>query len=276
MKEFIGEENIAIVIVTYNPIISILRENVEHYSEKFKVIISDNNSKNVESVLKCFSENKNVILIKHKKNVGIAKAQNDAIKFLFDKYDEVNFFCFFDQDSFLENRNVIKLKEELKDQKKEKVAIIGPNHGSLQKNMGNLIEVNQIISSGSIVEKKVFEDIGFFLEKLFIDFVDYEWCWRAKKKGYKIFMDCSIVLKHQIGLNKKSIKFGKIVVQPRRLYFVFRNCLYLLKSGKIIQSQRKKWYYFLFKQIIFNIIFGDKRLLRFKMIVKGCLESNKV
>jgi len=36
-------------------------------------------------------------------------------------------------------------------------------------------------------------------EDLFIDWVDFEWCWRARKKGYKIIGNANVVITHQLG-----------------------------------------------------------------------------
>ncbi|END16895.1 putative rhamnosyltransferase domain protein, partial [Escherichia coli P0301867.8] len=40
------------------------------------------------------------------------------------------------------------------------------------------------MSSGSLTKVDVFKKIGLFDEDLFIDYVDYEWGWRALEKNF--------------------------------------------------------------------------------------------
>ena len=37
----------------------------------------------------------------------------------------------------------------------------------------------------NIINNNIILDVGLMDESLFIDWVDFEWCWRAKSKGYK-------------------------------------------------------------------------------------------
>ena len=43
-----------------------------------------------------------------------------------------------------------------------------------------------VITSGSFIPISIFNDVGFMREELFIDFVDIDWCLRARAKGYEI------------------------------------------------------------------------------------------
>ena len=56
--------------------------------------------------------------------------------------------------------------------------------------------VSYTISSGSLIRKEVFEEVGLMNEDLFIDFVDNELCWRAKFFGYKIFISSRAKMNH--------------------------------------------------------------------------------
>lgn len=38
---------------------------------------------------------------------------------------------------------------------------------------------HHVMSSGSIIPLKKFREVGLYNDKLFIDFVESEWCWRA-------------------------------------------------------------------------------------------------
>lgn len=50
------------------------------------------------------------------------------------------------------------------------------------RNMGRIVQVKSLISSGSFVSTDILRQVGGMDETLFIDMVDSEWCWRAAHK----------------------------------------------------------------------------------------------
>ena len=133
-----------------------------------------------------------------------------------------------------------------------KVIAIGPSLVDVTRNeiydTGNLVNIRDsyyrtttLISSGMLVPVVAFEDIGYFDERLFIDYVDHDWCWRANSKGYICCMDMSIKIKHKVG--KKSIKFFGlpfIISSPNRYYFQYRNSIWLQKRNYVPFSWKIK------------------------------------
>ena len=68
-------------IVSFNPDISRLEENINAiYSQVDKIIIVDNNSKNVSDINTITDKLKNVFLINNNNNFGIAKALNQIME----------------------------------------------------------------------------------------------------------------------------------------------------------------------------------------------------
>ena len=97
----------------------------------------------------------------------------------------------------------------------------------------NLISADFLISSGSFYPVSIFDEIGMFIEELFIDHVDTEWCLRAISHGYKIFGVSGVVMDHSLGEGDLSFKFFKKFNHPThkpfRLYYVVRNSLKLYR-----------------------------------------------
>ncbi|AUJ29490.1 glycosyltransferase [Liquorilactobacillus hordei] len=271
----VSADTIGLIIVTFNPNLKVLKNSIEKFSENFKVVICDNNSENIKDINDLFRINSNVILLKHNENCGIAKAQNDAIKFIDKEYPRIDYFCFFDQDSYLEPSKIFFLCEKLDSLAKKKVAIIGPTQNVDSNQNIKMHAVRELISSGSVIQKNIFFDVGFFYEKLFIDFVDYEWCWRARKKGYKVFIEETTELHHQIGIDKNKKVIGRNIIPPFRLYYVFRNCICLIREKRILDKERKYWIIFLIKQIIFNSFFCPDRLTRINFMLHGIVDTKK-
>ncbi|TEB40741.1 glycosyltransferase family 2 protein, partial [Flavobacterium circumlabens] len=70
-----------------------------------------------------------------------------------------------------------------------------------------------VMTSGNIVNLKIHEKIGGFEEKLFIDYVDIEYCLKLKKEGYSIANLPNVLLQHELGDSKRtSFLFVKAIV----------------------------------------------------------------
>ena len=52
------------------------------------------------------------------------------------------------------------------------------------------------MTSGSFLNLKVYKEAGPFVDKLFIDYVDFEYCLRLKKKGFKIYKLNNTYMQH--------------------------------------------------------------------------------
>ncbi len=85
-----------------------------------------------------------------------------------------------------------------------------------------------VISSGSIVDVKTLNSVGMMLSSLFIDYVDFEWCWRAKYKGFVCGITHNVKLAHKVGRTSLSLGGYKVLVwSPVRYFYQCRNYLWL-------------------------------------------------
>src|SRR5690606_22933163 len=110
-----------------------------------------------------------------------------------------------------------------------------------------------IITSGTLLNLKSFVHVGKFDERLFIDGVDDEYCFRLQKSGYKVIQFENILLNHRLGKEVQVRNFGvgrkvtRNVFSAIRLYYMVRNYHLILKEyGKQFPGQRKKYYTELF------------------------------
>lgn len=174
-------------------------------------------------------------------NVGIAAAQNKGISAL----QEVgcDHALVLDQDSQLTSELILRLVEAMTNARHcfSRLAAVGPliicefNDAPVQPKFQkalarheNFAEVKQIIASGMLLSIHAFNEIGPKDEALFIDGVDHEWCWRARKKGYQIAQCLDIPMRHRQGDARHKVlgvtfKRGA----PVRLYYQVRNVLIL-------------------------------------------------
>lgn len=265
------------IIVTYNPELEILIQNIKELSKNIDRVIICNNSPNVSlAYLENFFDTLKVF--DFYENLGIAKAQNIGMQYAFN--NKAEFVIQFDQDSIV-SINMIKLLCEsflnLKN-KRVNVGVIGPipfNKDECIKKI-NISKIrykneNKIISSGMLIPKEVYLKNGGMKEEWFIDLVDYEFCWRLKKNKYKIIIDTGVSLPHRFGEgNIKLLKLYTIrKVKPFRLYYEFRNGLYYLKTSYIPFLEKIKCLIRLIMLIPISLIFFDDRRERFFFIRKG-------
>src|SRR5690606_36905073 len=91
-------------------------------------------------------------------------------------------------------------------------------------NEDECVDVDHLISSGCLISLDAIEKIGTFEESLFIDYVDTEWCWRARRKGFRLLGVGSAHMKHNLG-DDEFIAFGqpRTLHAPFRLYYQMRN-----------------------------------------------------
>ena len=83
-----------------------------------------------------------------------------------------------------------------------------------------------LISSGCLMPVSVFDTVGRLDGGLFIEYVDVEWCARARSHGYKLFGIPSAQMLHTIG--ESSVRrFGRRwpLHSPYRQYYLVRNAL---------------------------------------------------
>ena len=227
------ETKIGVVIVLFHP--KEFNFNELLYQSDIFVILVDNTP---DSDLNLTSENVHYIPLKQ--NKGIASAQNVGIC----KAEELgcSHVMFYDQDSVIEKDFVSQMLGEYIRLKSiySNIAILGPtiinkDNGKEYKSTNQKVVydcklVSALISSGTIVEMKLFNVIGILEDKLFIDYVDFEWCWRARSKGYVCTSTTRVYLWHKVGTEDRCfLGFPIIVSAPIRYYYQYRNYCWLIR-----------------------------------------------
>jgi len=76
--------------------------------------------------------------------------------------------------------------------------------------------------------------IGPFRNDLFIDFVDYDYCFRARSMGFRVIKIFKVGMEHSVGRLRLHNFAGKIVEtynhSPARLYYYFRNSIVFMRE----------------------------------------------
>ena len=235
--------NVAVVIVLYHPNDD-ETANVRRLSESHPGVIVDNSPE------PAFSGDLlgRMHYVSLRENVGIAMAQNIGSRYVPD-HTEATHIVFLDQDSSVPDsypQDIANYFEKIKHDFPN-LAFLGPatenkETGKEYKSVvhkdhalsDDFIPRRELISSGGCTTREVLEEVGLNDECLFIDYVDFEWCWRARSKGYVCGFTPKVTIKHQVG--EKTIYicgYTIIVSAPIRYYYQFRNHLWLSRRGYV-------------------------------------------
>lgn len=250
---------ISAVIVCYNPDGGTLKMCLDSIIAQVDVVIIVDNSVSSKWKLPPEFLDKKVHIIRNNENLGIAKALNIGCAM------SISLSCDYaytlDQDSVSPAGIIADLTQGFLQHKN--AGIIAPAYESYRNMNGEkdkVCKVNHVICSGSLMSLEAYSRIGGFLNDLFIDMVDVEYCWRLRKNGYYILQDGRFVLNHRLGdsLIEKKILFKKIYYashNPLRTYYYARNLLWVTsKYHNVFPSECSEFRYDLKKEV-FKIIF---------------------
>ena len=101
---------------------------------------------------------------------------------------------------------------------------------------GHLVEAK--VQSGALIPLHLFDEIGFFREDYFIDYVDYDFFERCILNHVKMLTCESVVLYHEPGQKKQGdilvFSYSYTSISAIRYYYVFRNGIdYSLRYKKV-------------------------------------------
>lgn len=216
-------------------------ENIRKISQCVdRIILCDNSGCDKHNL---FSDIDNSTYINNHRNLGLSAAYNVALRDELLDWHPDDFIIFFDQDSVVSRKHVEKLIKVYLylENKGLKVGCLGPAYynavsGEVEVVKGKQIhkqiyKVNKIITSSMLVRHEIIEKIDFFNDKIFLDYADWDLCWRLGKVGYGCYTTTAAKFEHSVGIGTKRIGPLSIRVwNPIRTYYQVRDGKYLLKQ----------------------------------------------
>jgi len=243
------DARICALVVTYNPDIDILgRVLISLSSEVNKIFIFNNTDSHSSGAdLAAFHNEEKIQVFTKYANIGIAAAQNELLNIAM--AEGFDFAIMSDQDTVYPAgyvSNLLKYRNA-----RNNVAAIFPgwldvnlfgdakypgqyvfdskNRLKIELSEPEFLEISHAISSGMMISLFHLKSIGLMREELFIDWVDNDWCWRARSLGYILLAVPSVKIMHTLGdctvtvFGKNFVKRGSV-----RNYYIIRNALYLV------------------------------------------------
>jgi rhamnosyltransferase len=267
---------IAGVVVLYNPIEAVFK-NVVSYIGQIETLFAVDNSEQPDPIIvekiRCLG---NIKYIWNGRNLGIATALNVGAALAVERgYD---YLLTMDQDSLTSSNLICEYLDFLSDPSLKNVGIVSPYH--IYENYDRPIEPVKVketfttITSGALLNLAAYKQVGPFMDELFIDYVDFEYCLRLHLHGFKIFQLNRALLHHQLGaIESKKILFRRVAVYhhpPIRVYYKFRNRLFV--ACKYFNSFTR-WsineFMTIGNDLIKILLFEDQKLEKCKMAFLG-------
>jgi rhamnosyltransferase len=276
---------IAACVILYHPKENDLKNILSYLSKVDKLYIYDN-TENKKTVIPFENHNK-IVYFSDCENKGLSIRLNQACnQAISDGYD---FLMTMDQDSSFITENLNNYFNDIKNySNKANVGIFGLEYSTENRisNTKNIItdEVHALITSGSVINLNHFDNVGGFDENLFIDGVDFDYCFAILKKGLKCILFKNNSINHSLGIKKKRasiktlylIKKEKQLHSPIRIYYIIRNMLYLEKKYGLLFPEfileRKKRYS---SQIISNMLYSKNIFIILKYRLKAINDFKK-
>lgn len=274
------------IVVTFEPVISRFENCISTIKKNFDNILIVNNSPKLQ--LGNYKSPK-VTIINNRKNIGLASGLNVGINEA--KKRGADMVAIFDQDSSLDDNFSSKILNKINNLgDTNKIGLFSPiyfnkityDYGSIinfkplrlirsiPDKDKNVLHPQYVITSGSFIPMTALDDIGLMRDELFIDFIDIEWCLRARKLGYEIVAFPNIEMTHYLGESSVSVMGNRYPIHsPLRMYYYFRNSIYLYQSADIdwnwtlIDASRNVL------RFLFYVFFVKDRLKYIKYIFKG-------
>jgi GT2 family glycosyltransferase len=245
---------VAVVILNYKVADLVLKcvDSVKNssYQEKLIIVVDNNSNDHLADKLQLSKE---LIFIQSKENSGYTGGNNlgikealkqkadyilvlnpdtevekDTIKILVEKAEklEVGILC---PKIYFSDSKTIWFAGGIMDY----ANVLGSNRGVDEEDTGQFDkdeEMDLVTGACMLVRAEVFEKIGLFDENYFLYYEDTDFCFRAKKAGFKIMYIHNAIVYHK---NAQTTKLGS----PLQDYFITRNRM--LFASKFLSFRTK-------------------------------------
>jgi len=139
-------------------------------------------------------------------------------------------------------------------------------------------EVPALITAGSLVSLAAYRSIGPFREDFFVDYVDIEFCLRARRAGYHVVQGNAPTIEHSIGRPTKHRLIFRDVTptnhSPARRYYITRNRVLVWRR----HWSREPGYVLLdalgaAKEFVKVLLFEDSRRVKVRSMGRGIRDA---
>jgi rhamnosyltransferase len=268
---------IAAVVVIYRPSEDLL-ENISSYLGSVEsLFLVDNTEKPDPQIAERFRRLEKVKYLANGENLGIAAGLNIGARLALQGGYQL--LLTMDQDSKAEPDMVQRMLECLHPGDLGKIGMLSPFHVTKSGHAPGrepCQEVMTPMTSGCLLNLEAFQAVGPFLDELFIDFVDNEYCLRLRSRGYRVLRANRARLQHSVGDTKKYGPFIATNHSPLRRYYKTRNrFLVFTRYIRVFPGHCLFDLVRLVKEIGSILLFETEKLEKLRMMWRGLLDFTR-
>lgn len=140
-----------------------------------------------------------------------------------------------------------------------------------------MLETDVLITSGMLVDSDVWSRGLEYDERLFVDYTDTDWCFRARAAGYRLFVLSSSRMPHALS-DAPPVRVGKLHLlrySPIRRYYYFRNTIWFVRRAYVSRAWKRRLFFGLIVRILTNPFIDDKGWDGVRMSFRGIYDAFK-
>ncbi|HEX8530566.1 MAG TPA: glycosyltransferase family 2 protein [Cytophagales bacterium] len=274
-----AKQLVAAVVVLYRPDAGVADLLASYANAVGRLYVVDNSETPDEAVLQGIAERfPGARLVRNRANLGIARALNIGAEAA--QAEGFAWLLTMDQDSRAAADMVPRLLAYATGHNPDgRTGIVAPwyldqNTTEPPAQGPDWQEVPSVITSGNLLSLAAYRQVGPFDDKLFIDYVDHEYCLRLRKNGFRIVQVFAARLHHRQG-NIQSRKVLNHHVffsnhSATRRYYMTRNRLYVLQAyGHLFPEFRRLEIPAILKEFVKIVFFEGDKVAKLQHAWKG-------
>jgi rhamnosyltransferase len=261
------------VVVTYNSDAIRLEDSLRILAKQCTVLVVDNSTQvaSRDQIRKACNK-VGASWLPLGENLGIAHAQNCGI--VWAKEHAASDILLIDDDSLPPKSLVADLLEARKASSIQPVVVSARIVGADGEDISNraadvasdLTSCSELTSSGTLIPVAVFDRVGIFDDRLFIDCVDFEWGWRALALGVPLMLCNRVAIQHRLG---EGVRLGLKIPSPIRHYYQYRNVSRMIVCSKAPLPWRLSQLIKLPIKLVLFALLADRRVERLRYAGRG-------
>ena len=269
-------KQVAAAFVTYNPDETLLRKALVSMTTQIGAVYVVDNGSDDATAIADICAGLSCRFVPLGSNLGIAAAYNRAFDLAHDAGCAWVVTC--DQDSIMPDGMVDKLFSAATEfERPDKLGIVCPNFvnrttSRREYSYDTPTEIDKCISSGSMTSVAAWEAVGGFDEAMFIDAVDFDFCYRLRDAGYTVLLVPNVCIEHEIGDVRVHRFLGHefLVLNHSafRKFYIAQNIVYV--SGKYHGGHVQPVAYLkVLKQLFLVLLYENDKAEKLSSIMHG-------
>lgn len=245
MAESPSKQNTGAVVVAFNPDVGLIERLEVMRRQVGDALVVDNTlPADRREWLTEATTRLGIELISNERNLGVGAALNQGLEWARER--KLDWLLTLDQDTFMYDCLMSTVGEVFDACPiRDNVALIGSNYLESYRNEpwwpvdssdppSAWTEVISLITSGTLVSVDIAGVLGPFREDYFVDLIDFEYCLRARGKGYGVILAKRPLMDHSVGEPTWCRLLWKTLTTPNhsqsRHYYYTRNHLVLIRQ----------------------------------------------